>query len=170
MIAVSAKLSYKKLNLKMSPAKSRPFCLGINVLLTQWGRVTHVCVSKLTIIGSDNDLSPERHQAIIWISAGILLIEQTSVESQSEFYYFHYTKCIENVVCGHFVIMLTWEHRKSQRTWYIWCLMTHFNIPSTVLPGQVHLKPIREYTLRHKQFVIKWLYHTIHHSTKSRYF
>ena len=29
---------------------------------------------KLTIIGSDNGLSPRRHQAIIWTNAGILLI------------------------------------------------------------------------------------------------
>ena len=37
-------------------------------------RVTHICVSKLTIIGSDNGLSPDRRQAIIWTNAGILLI------------------------------------------------------------------------------------------------
>ena len=43
-------------------------------LLTHWGRVTPICVSKLIIIGSDNGLSPGRRQAIIWTSAGILLI------------------------------------------------------------------------------------------------
>ena len=43
-------------------------------LLTHWGRVTHICVSKLTIIGSDNALSPEQPQAIGWTSAVILLI------------------------------------------------------------------------------------------------
>ena len=42
--------------------------------LTHWGRVTHICVSKLTIIGSDNDLSPGRHQAITETNVGILLI------------------------------------------------------------------------------------------------
>ena len=41
--------------------------------LTQWGRVTHICVSKLTIIGSVNGLSPDRRQAIIWTNVGILL-------------------------------------------------------------------------------------------------
>ena len=46
----------------------------IHVLLTHWGRVTHICVSKQTIIGSDNSLSPGRRQAIIWTNAGILLI------------------------------------------------------------------------------------------------
>ena len=34
----------------------------------------HICVSKPTTIGSDNGLSPGRRQAIIWTSAGILLI------------------------------------------------------------------------------------------------
>ena len=43
-------------------------------ILTHWGRVTHICVSKLTIIGSDNGLSPDRRQAIIWTNAGLLLI------------------------------------------------------------------------------------------------
>ena len=42
--------------------------------LTHWGRVTHICVGKLSIIGSNNGLSPGRRQAIIWTNAGILLI------------------------------------------------------------------------------------------------
>ena len=36
--------------------------------------MTHICVIKLTVIGSDNGLSPERRQAIIWTNAGILFI------------------------------------------------------------------------------------------------
>ena len=36
--------------------------------------LTHICVSKLTIIGSDNGLSPGRRQAVIWTNTGILLI------------------------------------------------------------------------------------------------
>ena len=35
-------------------------------MLTHWGRVTHICISKLTTIGSDKDLSPGRRQVIIW--------------------------------------------------------------------------------------------------------
>ena len=42
--------------------------------LTHWGRATHICISKLAIIGSDNVLSPGRRQAIIWTDDGILLI------------------------------------------------------------------------------------------------
>ena len=41
--------------------------------LTHWGRVTHICINKLTIIGSDNGLSPGRRQAIIWTNVVILL-------------------------------------------------------------------------------------------------
>ena len=46
-----------------------------------------ICISKLTIIGSDNDLSLGRRQAIIWTNARILLIgplrtnfNETSIE------------------------------------------------------------------------------------------
>ena len=67
--------------------KLLPHLPGVNkhLLLTHWGRVTHICVGKLTIIGSDNGLSPDRRQAIIWTNDGILLIghlrEHTSVKS-----------------------------------------------------------------------------------------
>ena len=44
-----------------------------NAALTHWGWVTHICVGRQTIIGSDNGLLPERCQAIIWTNAGILL-------------------------------------------------------------------------------------------------
>ena len=40
--------------------------------LTRCGRVTYICTSKLTIIGSGNGLSPDRRQAIIWTNAGIV--------------------------------------------------------------------------------------------------
>ena len=36
--------------------------------------MTYICVGNLTIIGSDNGLSPGRRQAIIWTNAGILSI------------------------------------------------------------------------------------------------
>ena len=45
-----------------------------NSVPIHWGRVTHICVGKLTNIDSDNGLSPERRQAIIWTNVGILLI------------------------------------------------------------------------------------------------
>ena len=42
--------------------------------------MTHKCVSKLTIIGSDNGLSPDGRQAIIWTNAGLLLIGPLGIE------------------------------------------------------------------------------------------
>ena len=46
----------------------------LSLALTHWGRVTHICVGKLTTIASDNGLSPGRRQSIISTNAGILLI------------------------------------------------------------------------------------------------
>ena len=55
------------------PAKASSHWLFI-VDLTHWGRVMHICVSKLSTIASDNGLTPGRRQAIIWTNARILLI------------------------------------------------------------------------------------------------
>ena len=49
-------------------------CLSIISLTKRFNSLTHICVSKLTIIGSDNGLSPGQRQTIIWPNAGILLI------------------------------------------------------------------------------------------------
>ena len=72
------------------------------VNLTHWGRVTHICVSKLTIIGSDNGLSPGRRQAIIWTNAGILLIGPLGTNFKWNFnrnsYIFIQENLFENVV------------------------------------------------------------------------
>ena len=84
---------FKKMHLKMS-GKWRPFCLGLNVL-THWGRVTHICIGNLTIIGSDNGLLPGRRQAIIWTNAGILLIRTLGtnfIEILGEIHWFSLSK------------------------------------------------------------------------------
>ena len=56
---------------------TNPSKTGLKPLnLTHWGQVMHICISKLTIIGSwsDNSLSSGGLQAIIWTNVGILLI------------------------------------------------------------------------------------------------
>ena len=62
----------------MSVIPQFPFVWSLGMMnelvLTHWGRVAHKCVNKLTIIGSDNGLSHDRRQAIIWTNAGILSI------------------------------------------------------------------------------------------------
>ena len=72
-----------------------------NVCLTHWCRVTRICVSKLTIIGSDNGLSPGRRQAIIRTNAGILLIGPLGTNF-SEIKHFRSEKC-------------TWKYRLRLR-------------------------------------------------------
>ena len=63
---------YAGLAIFVSKWGSRFPLLALDNSITHWGRVTHKCVSDLTIIGSDNDLSPGRRQAIIRTNAGIL--------------------------------------------------------------------------------------------------
>ena len=97
----------------MTSAEWCPFCLGLNVLtiymlsnfnknkylafckyslvLTHWGQVTHICISKLTSIGSNNGLAPGRH----WTSAGILFIHTLGTnfsEILSEIHTFSFNK------------------------------------------------------------------------------
>ena len=65
--------------------------------------MTHICVSKLSFIGSDYDLSPDRRQVIIWINAGILLIRALGTnfnEILIEINTFSFKKnALKNVVC-----------------------------------------------------------------------
>ena len=51
-------------------------------------------VSKLTIIASDEGLSPGRRQAIIWTSAGILLFGRLGTNF-SDFFYRNYNIFIQ---------------------------------------------------------------------------
>ena len=68
-----------------------------------------ICVSKLSIIGSDNGMSPGRRQAIIRTNAGILFVGTLGTnfsEIAIEIHTSSFTKCIwkcrlENG--GHFV-------------------------------------------------------------------
>ena len=89
---------------------------NIRKSLTHWGQVTYIyiylymCVSKVTIIGSDNGLSPCRHQTIIWTNAVILLIATLGTD-------FHVT-VIENCT-----LMFKKMHLKlSSGDWRPFCL------------------------------------------------
>ena len=103
--------------------------------LTHWGRVTHICVSKLTTIGSDNGLSPSRRQAIIWTNTGILLIQTLGTnfsEILREIYTFSFKKmhlkmssgkcrpsCLGLNVLKPWMLM-AWRQKESgyQQPWY----------------------------------------------------
>ena len=67
--------------------------------LIHWGRETHVCDNKLTIIVSDYGLSPCQRQAIIWTNAGMLIMLIGTLgthfsEILSEIHTFYWRKCI----------------------------------------------------------------------------
>ena len=71
-----------------------------------WARVTHICVSKLTIIGSENGLSPDRFQAIIWASDGMFLIGALGTDFGEVLIHLLSIKCFwkcRQKTCGHFV-------------------------------------------------------------------
>ena len=64
-------------------------------LLIHWSQMMHICISKFSIIGSDNGLSPSRSQAIIQTNAGILLIRTSGAnfeEIMSEICIFPFKK------------------------------------------------------------------------------
>ena len=102
--------SFTKMHLRLSSVKWRPFCPGGDEL-THWGRVTHICVSKLNIIGSDNGLSPGRRQAIIWTRRQAIIwtkkwnIVNLTLRNKLQWnvywnsYFFIQENACENVVC-----------------------------------------------------------------------
>ena len=103
-------------------------------MLTHWDRVTHICVNKLTIIGSDNSLSPGRRQAIIWTNAGILLIwtlETNFSDILSKFHTFSFKKIhlkISSTTLQQFCLGLTWTSRielTAQQTSPVWIILPH---------------------------------------------
>ena len=95
-------------------------------LLTHWGRVMHICVSKLTIIGSNNGLSPGRRQAIIWNNTGILLIRSLGTnfsEILSKIHTFSFKKI----------------HLKMSVKWRQFCLSLNVLTPVRLAHGDVYV-------------------------------
>ena len=61
--------------------------------------MTHICISKLTIIGSDNGLSPSQCQAMLWTSAGILLTQPLGTFFSEILIETHIKNAFKNVMC-----------------------------------------------------------------------
>ena len=74
VIPGSPVISFRYVTYPCVTRKIHSFVVFCCRFLTHWGRVTHICVGNLTIIGSDNGLSPGRCQAITWTNVGISLI------------------------------------------------------------------------------------------------
>ena len=74
-----------------------------NWIFTHWGRVTHIYVGNLTIIGPDNGMSPDRRQAIIWTKCWDIvnwsLRNPFQWDLNRNSYIFFQETAIENVVC-----------------------------------------------------------------------
>ena len=81
-------------------------CVGLCfavITLTHWGRVMHICIGDLTIIDSNNGLSPGQHQAIIWTNAGMLSIGPLGTNCSEIFITiltFSVKKRFESVICS----------------------------------------------------------------------
>ena len=75
------------------------FHVSVTWPLTHWGRMTHICVSKLTITGSDNGLSSGRHQAIIWDIVNWNVVNKLQWNLKRNSYIFIQENAFENVVC-----------------------------------------------------------------------
>ena len=94
-------------NLRLTRWKTRWITLDVNLytrdasaIMSLRPRVTHTCVGKLTIIGSDNALSPCRRQDISWTNAGITAF----AKSNSRF--FPDTKIITIII-----VQFWWVHK-----------------------------------------------------------
>ena len=86
--------------------------------------MTHICVRKITTTGSDNGLSSDWHQAIIWTNAGILLIgplDPNFSEFLIENYIFSFKKMhlkMLSVKWRPFCLSLNWlNHQDLVRKW-----------------------------------------------------
>ena len=140
----------------------------ITPLLTHWGRMTHICVSKLTIIGSDNGLSPGRRQAIIWTNAGILLIGplRTNVsEMLIEIHTFSFKKMHLKMwpgrwrpFCLGLNVLMQWSYYTEPS---IWCMcQNHQEWVTVVAEDNLVLDRYQDISIHHD--AVEWSAHIRH--------
>ena len=112
-------------------------------ILTHWElkelpMATHICVGKLTIIGSDNGLSPDPCQAIIWINAGILLIWPLG------------TNFSEILIEIYIVSFMNMHLKLSSGIWRPFCLglnvLIWYNLQTWLKQCNIRFHSIRPYT------------------------
>ena len=71
------------------------------ITLTHWGRVTHICVGKLTIIGSDNGWSaPSHYLNQCWNIVNSNLRNKLQWNPRQNSFIFIQENAFENVVCN----------------------------------------------------------------------
>ena len=115
----------------------------------------HICISKLTIIGSYNVLSPGQRQAITWTNAGILLIgplETNFSELFIKIYIFSFKKM-------HLKIDGLVQERRNYiaNAWsYVFLALTHQNVIRKVAAVLSRPQSIKSLALAGFQQGITW--------------
>ena len=104
---------------------------NLNTSLNHWGQVTHICARKLSIIGSDNGLSPDRRQAIIWTNARILSMGPLG------------TKLSEIWIAIHIFSLKKMHLKMSSGKWQPFCL--GLNVLSDIIIKNPILRPYCRY-------------------------
>ena len=115
------------------------------ISLTHWGRLKHICVGNLTIIGSDNGLSPGWRQAITWTNVGILLITPSNKlqwnvnrnsyifiqENPFEYDIWKMGAILSRPQCVNMfpVLVLEASIGKNISKWSVWRSVTPFSLP-----------------------------------------
>ena len=79
--------------------------LFLRVQLTHWGRVTHICVNKLTIIGSDNGLLPSHYLNQCWNNVDWTLRNKLQWNLNRNYFIFFQENAFQNVVYEMVVIL-----------------------------------------------------------------
>ena len=91
--------------------------------------MTHICVSYLNITGSNNGLSPDWRQAIIWINDRKLLIGPISTSFCGllvEINIFSFKKTHLNIICLMSAILSRPQYVNSPSCWAsLTCLLSH---------------------------------------------
>ena len=140
--------------------------------------MTHICVSKQTIIGSDNSLSPG--QAIIWTNAGILLIGPMGTKFNEiliEIQTFSFKKmhlktssgkwrpfCLGlNVLIRNFDVLFDISPNNSLNK-DAWCEMPRRSYNVSIMPDEYELKEWNLTTTKHYEawpvLIILYMYKT----------
>ena len=130
-------------------------------ILTHWGRVTHTCVGHLTIIGSDNGLSPGRHQAITWTNVGILLIGPLGTnfsEMLTEIHTFSLKKIHFKISSGKWrpfcLGLIVLNSHLSAHSWRWTCLLGAFSIEWRGYKGTTLYKFTQTHSIFFLPFII----------------
>ena len=98
-------------------------------------KVTHFCVSQLTLIRSDNGLAADRRQAIIWSNAGIvftgpLRTSFSGILIESKFMHFRSRKCF-------------WKFQLENGSHFVSTWMCLYNVSSVGIDTHVSYSDIK---------------------------